>query len=260
MNSKSTKHFLRYRSSATAYQVGAVVSMAFAVLIFLFGMGASLAWVQQSWELARWQWMTLAMAAFGVSYLVAVSLYGAQVARLRKQLHTDEMTGLKNLAALQRDLQKLDSGGWQKGEPVALLLFDIDNFKAINDRFSYEVANHLLIAVGKVLRQSARASDEVYRYFVRGDEFLVVARATNLSNAHKVAERIRRSIDRHPIQAKGLSCRITVSCGVVEYREGESVDRALERVNTALQAAKSHVNKNKTVVRHDLKAVESRRV
>ena len=98
------------------------------------------------------------------------------------------------------------------------------------------------------IRDSSRITDEAYRYFMRGDEFLVVAKQTTISNAQIASERKRKLIQDSTFSIDGNNFNLTVSCGVTEFLKDEPKKQVLERLNQALQNAKKKPNKNNTEI------------
>ena len=160
----------------------------------------------------------------------------------------DELTGLKNHKALEKDFDNLEKNRENKDEPISIILFDIDDFKKFNDENNYEIADKILTKLGGLLAKDSRITDETYRYFMRGDEFLIIAKQTSLSNAQIAADRKRRLISDSSFEIDGNHFKLTVSCGVTEFNKGELKTNVLDRVNKALQKAKKKQNKNCTEI------------
>ena len=171
--------------------------------------------------------------------------------RFRKQYkglqidnHTDELTGLRNHKALKTDLSSAISDA--KESPLSLILLDVDNFKKFNSKTSHAVADQVLKKLGELLGNDKRVTDQTYRYFLRGDEFIVVTRETNLHQAFQAAERKRGIIESHTFEVDGGFHNLTVSCGVTQYIDGDNYDSFTDRVSRALNIAKEEKGKNCT--------------
>ena len=120
--------------------------------------------------------------------------------------------------------------------PLSIIMFDIDEFKGVNDCFGHLAGDALLAGVGRQLGNVLRASDIKCRY--GGDEFLVILPETPLTGAEQVAEDLRRQISRlrHPVES---TLSISASVGVASVAEGEFDAKALlERADEALYQAK----------------------
>ncbi|SHL45190.1 GGDEF domain-containing protein [Roseibium suaedae] len=101
-------------------------------------------------------------------------------------------------------------GCLEAGEPLSMLIFDIDHFKGINDRLGHQTGDEVLKAVGKLLKENVRQDDSLYR--VGGEEFVMLACSLTPAAAMRLAERIRRQIE--IFSEETLPERVTVSIGV----------------------------------------------
>ncbi|OFV89663.1 MAG: hypothetical protein A3G76_10860 [Acidobacteria bacterium RIFCSPLOWO2_12_FULL_65_11] len=122
--------------------------------------------------------------------------------------------------------------------PVSLVMFDLDHFKAINDRYGHQCGDTVLSAVGAKMRELLRGSDMKGRY--GGEEFIVLLPETPLEGAKRVAENLRRELAAMPIQWKGETIHITASFGVTVAQASEIDTEALVgRADQALYRAKA---------------------
>jgi diguanylate cyclase (GGDEF)-like protein len=108
---------------------------------------------------------------------------------LREQAETEPLTGLGNRRRLQRALDQHLSRAQRYGERVALLLLDLDRFKAVNDELGHETGDAVIVACAHALRERTRGYDELVR--LGGDEFVVVAPVPDVFDARRLAEEIR---------------------------------------------------------------------
>ncbi len=111
---------------------------------------------------------------------------------LREQAETEPLTGLGNRRRLQRALDQQLSRAKRYGERVALLLLDLDRFKAVNDELGHETGDAVIVACAEALRERTRGYDELVR--LGGDEFVVVAPVPDVLDAHRLADEIRDQI------------------------------------------------------------------
>jgi two-component system cell cycle response regulator len=124
---------------------------------------------------------------------------------------TDPLTGFYNQRYLMRHLRGLLAGGQPNG--IAVMMVDVDHFKAINDRYGHSVGDMALKAVADTLRNRTRVLDSIARY--GGEEFVVVMPGAGSHDAMRAAERLRSSIERMPFHAEpGVAHALTVSIGV----------------------------------------------
>jgi diguanylate cyclase (GGDEF)-like protein len=162
-----------------------------------------------------------------------------QLAHLNRQLiddsRRDPLTGVSNRRALAGDLEALDRGQRQQGEPVGFALCDADCFKAYNDRFGHLAGDQALRMIAGTIRSVLRAGDVAYRY--GGEELLLILRNVGAEEALAVAERVRSAVEEaaflHPDSGAGV---LTVSIGVAAG-EAES-GQLLARADAALYEAK----------------------
>jgi diguanylate cyclase (GGDEF)-like protein len=199
-------------------------------------------------SLTIWSIIMMSLILIGVSFTFSFLLFNNKFKSIRAKSRMDELTGLKNHKALESDLDNFEKSRDNKEEPVSIILLDIDDFKKFNDDNSYEIADRILTKLGGLLEKDSRITDETYRYFMRGDEFLIIAKQTSLSNAQMAAERKRKLIANSSFEVGGSNFKVTVSCGVTEFNKGESKTDVLDRVGKALQNAKKKENKNCTEI------------
>ncbi len=162
---------------------------------------------------------------------------------------TDELTGLYNRRYLNAHLDELIERVNQEGTGVALLAFDIDYFKQVNDSHGHAAGDDVLRELAARALSTVRSVDLVAR--VGGEEFVVVMPETGLAIAAAVAERLRLAIAGDPfiIRSSGERLPVTVSIGATTtIAGGDDRHRLLERADEALYAAKS-AGRNRVVVR-----------
>lgn len=165
-------------------------------------------------------------------------LFRRKYNQLKIDNYTDELTGLKNHKALKEDLSLAISSN--KDHPLSLILIDIDNFKGFNDEHSHETADILIKKLGELLASDKRATDQTYRYHQAGDEFIIVAKSTNISQAKFASERKRKLIEDNVFDINGKYHNITVSCGYVELNPSENYSDFTNRVSKAMLQAKAN--------------------
>lgn len=154
----------------------------------------------------------------------------------------DALTGLYNRWFV---LEKIDSEinrALRHGSPMSLLMLDIDHFKRINDTWGHSAGDHVLQAIGKLLRESCRVYDVPGRY--GGEEFCIVLPETKPGNTNVVAERIRRRLEATQLSCGDGSVVVTASIGIAGMEaasEGEILSPAtlIDRADRAMYTAKS---------------------
>lgn len=161
-----------------------------------------------------------------------------QVRDLAEKVHTDLLTGLHNYRYFQEILPLEMERTLRTGQPLAIILLDVDHFKAFNDRWGHEAGNQALQRVGALIKDALRKLDVASRY--GGEEFVIILPDTPLKQAVKVAERLRSMIEDHPLLIAGTPVGLTVSLGVDEYsfHRGETPASLLARADQFLYQAK----------------------
>lgn len=144
---------------------------------------------------------------------------------------TDQLTGLRNRRYVRRHLDSL-----LRTEAAAVLILDIDRFKAINDTYGHNVGDAALREVAERLREQLRAVDVVARY--GGEEFLAVLAGAQAQAAMLVAERLREAVAILPVESEGHVVAITLSIGVAVGEPGMPADRLIGAADSALYRAK----------------------
>jgi two-component system cell cycle response regulator len=146
----------------------------------------------------------------------------------------DPLSGLYNQRYLMRHLRGLLDGS--KNRDLALLMIDVDHFKAVNDDYGHAIGDKALRGVADVLRANTRVLDSVARY--GGEEFVVVMPGAGLDDAVQAAERLRTAIEDTVFSWDvGVRSRLTISIGVA-CNSSDSPEALLHAADLALYAAK----------------------
>lgn len=150
----------------------------------------------------------------------------------------DPLTGICNRAALDEMMQRELSHAHRQGSSCALIIIDIDHFKAVNDKYGHIVGDCALKAVANMMAKCKRDGDLLFRY--GGEEFVVLMRDTKMEGAGLLAERIRSYIETHPCSCSGADLNIRVSIGVSVLQKKDSPASLFTRADQALYSAKRH--------------------
>lgn len=181
-----------------------------------------------------------------IAYLVLVLMLHATlatlvVARLLGRLHRlarrDPLTGLLNRRAMHELLDEHASRLRRAGDTFAVLLVDLDHFKAINDRHGHDVGDRALVHATHCIAQALRAQDRIGRQ--GGDEFVVLLPGCDVRRAAAEAERLRLEVQASPLQHAGAVLPLSLTIGVAQWAgAGEDCARLLARADEALLRAK----------------------
>jgi len=158
---------------------------------------------------------------------------------VRNESLTDPLTSLANRKYFDSALEKSIAQSVATGEPVALLLIDIDHFKAFNDTFGHLTGDQVLRLVAIALKQNVKGQDIAARY--GGEEFAIILPGTTLRSALTVADHVRRAVMTKELMKRSTGehlGRVTVSIGVAVLQKDEAAQSLIERADNCLYAAK----------------------
>jgi diguanylate cyclase (GGDEF)-like protein len=159
----------------------------------------------------------------GISKHIALAI---KTSVLHNKAMVDGLTRLNNRAHFHEELAAAISLTERQKNPLSLIMLDIDHFKSVNDTYGHPLGDKVLVEIADILRKNLRKYDTAYRY--GGEELAVLLPNTELSNAVKLAERVRKRIESHRIKtADGESIKVTASFGVAQYAGGEDAQRRL---------------------------------
>jgi diguanylate cyclase (GGDEF)-like protein len=174
--------------------------------------------------------------AVGTAFIVMLMVKDHHVHVYRTAAGTDHLTGLLSRQAFMESALTLCARQARRGEPVAMLMFDLDHFKSINDRFGHAVGDEVLRVFGRVVRASTRADDIIARF--GGEEFIAIVPG-GLESASKIGDRVRSSFEFAGATVAAHSIGATVSIGAATaYEPVTSLDSLIARADAALYRAK----------------------
>lgn len=169
---------------------------------------------------------------------------------LGKLTNLDHLTKVANRRRIDEVIQKEFKRGHRYDQPLSIILFDVDNFKKINDEYGHNRGDKVLKTIAKIVRSSVRESDQFGRW--GGEEFVIVCTETVLDDAVIVAEKLRRSISEYEFEQIGA---LTCSFGVSQFDFNASIEVGIHNADIALYKAKED-GKNR-VVRYENKSKKS---
>ena len=156
------------------------------------------------------------------------------LSRLNQMATIDPLTGLLNRTLLYDILNGMRQQKQTTATPASILVLDLDFFKSINDRYGHHGGDAVLEQTANVIRKTVRSSDQTFR--LGGEEFLVVLSETDSSGATRVAENLRGEIEQMELPDQ---CRVTVSIGVAELQQDQSIDDWIKNADRNLYEAKN---------------------
>ncbi|MHA2938100.1 sensor domain-containing diguanylate cyclase [Vibrio sp. RC27] len=175
---------------------------------------------------------------FGISVLVSLLvIFVAQLSfrgyqsRLEQMATVDTLTGAYNRQGFDTLVAKSMKNAKHTHSPLTIAMLDIDHFKSINDKFGHLAGDNVLQQVAKTCQSELRKEDAFCRW--GGEEFIVILPGLNIHDATRAMERLTRSIERQPFDPK-----VTVSIGVSQLQEKETVPSLIRRADKAMYLAK----------------------
>jgi diguanylate cyclase (GGDEF)-like protein len=207
----------------------------------IYRIGEDAAFYEHEFELAKW---------FGDA--AALALDNAQIrAHLEHLAQTDSLTGLYNHRFFHERLRsELTLASRSRGS-VSVLMFDLDDFKRVNDVYGHGAGDQLLVQIARLLRETVRGSDVVCR--IGGEEFGVIMPSCDAGDALGLARRLTERLSEAELEPAG---RMTVSIGISQGPQHAMNPRELIAcAEAAMMTAKAH-GKNQTVLYHDDDAIE----
>lgn len=196
---------------------------------------------------------TTASVANVISHLLVALDRIADTRRLEHERDTDPLTGLGNRRRLDRALAAGLARTERMNEPLALVIMDLDHFKKVNDLLGHAVGDEVLVSTAKAILEVIRPYDEAVRF--GGEEFIIVAPATDLLGASALAERLSSHVPLACIEVLPPHWRQTVSIGVSAAPEnGVEADDLIAVADAALYQAKG-AGRNRIVYAGDRTAI-----
>jgi diguanylate cyclase (GGDEF)-like protein/PAS domain S-box-containing protein len=168
---------------------------------------------------------------FVVSTLTDITSYKQLQKKLTESTYMDYLTGLYNIRYLYKRLSEELNRGKRKKEDIAIIMFDIDNFKKFNDSYGHEKGNSLLKRLGAIIRKNIRRGVDLGFRF-GGDEFLIIVNQAGDNIAYEIASRIRESFLN--LDYKNLD----ISMGIEYYFNNSGIKNLIARADKKVYMAK----------------------
>lgn len=164
-----------------------------------------------------------------------------------KQLtYIDDLTGLYNPRFLEKSLTIAMNHLDKKEQGFCVLFIDIDKFKQVNDHHGHVIGSQMLTHIGKLLKNTLRQSDQVFRY--GGDEFIAILYKTELAVAKEIAERLRKAAEARTFSFPKAKVKITLSIGIARFPD-HGTDKAtiISMADNAMYASKKQ-GRNQVII------------
>ncbi|WP_455384315.1 diguanylate cyclase [Acidihalobacter prosperus] len=194
---------------------------------------------------------SMAMLAYCVAVALAwfhVHMVGTYQRRLYERVNYDHLTGaLSRVGGIDLLQRYVNLSNRDPQRPLAVVSFDLDDFKRVNDTYGHDSGDRVLRGVAKGIAAVIRRSDCLVRW--GGEEFLVLLPGAALEDARGIADKLRGVV--RTATRDMLPMPITASVGVAAYRRGESIAELLKRVDDLMYAAKRS-GKDAVAFRHDI--------
>ncbi len=161
------------------------------------------------------------------------------IENIQQEAMLDPLTGVKNRKTFDLEIDRLIRSSKETGEPLALIMADVDHFKKFNDKWGHQTGDHVLRLVADVMNANIKGQDVLARY--GGEEFAIILPGTTLSNAVMLANRIRIAVESRRLKKRrtdedlGL---ITLSMGAATLKWDDTIESVIERADNCLYAAK----------------------
>jgi two-component system, sensor histidine kinase LadS len=191
---------------------------------------------------------TITFRAMAVSVMCEASLWALALG-IRMRRHRDDravalamaehdaLTGVYNRRGFLDRALPLYEAAARKRMPLALLMLDIDHFKALNDRHGHEAGDQALVAIARRLSAQAGSNDVVARW--GGEEFVLLLPRTGATAAARIAERLRLAVAGTPVEiSDGIAVQLTASIGIGSGASSDSLEALVRQADAALYAAK----------------------
>ncbi len=167
---------------------------------------------------------------------------GKLMQELEKVATTDKLTNIYNRVKFENILHYEIKRTKRYDNPLSLIMFDIDNFKKINDTLGHIVGDNILYNLATLIKTLIRESDILARW--GGDEFVILSPSTDVKGAEKLGEKIRKRVSKYNF---GIDRAVTISLGITQYRAGEDEVSFIKRIDKLLYMAKQN-GKNTIIV------------
>ncbi|MDH5414729.1 MAG: GGDEF domain-containing protein [Flavobacteriaceae bacterium] len=158
--------------------------------------------------------------------------------KLHEEASTDGLTKCYNKMYFNNKLDLEVKKSKVTGNPLSLVIFDLDHFKGLNDNFGHDAGDYVLKELSSLLRDNGIRKGDIFARY-GGEEFVVLLPKTNLKQAFEIAERLRKLVETHHFTYESKRLPVTASIGVADYRQGVEIGTDLfKRADSAVYKSK----------------------
>jgi len=158
--------------------------------------------------------------------------------KLNLEANTDRHTGCYNKSYFNNKLDLEVKKSKVTGDPLSLIIFDLDHFKHLNDNYGHDAGDYVLKDMAKLIRSNGVRDQDVFARY-GGEEFVILLPKTNLKQSYEIAERLRKLIEDYKFVYESKRLPVTASIGVADYRSGVNTGTDLfKRSDNAVYKAK----------------------
>ena len=150
----------------------------------------------------------------------------------------DPLTGIANRKSFEERFAQEIAGKPRAELAMVMLLWDLDNFKIVNDSYGHRAGDRVLQSVAACFMAAVRGNDFVAR--IGGEEFVMLLSGTKMAQAMLIANQVRSAVEALRFHFRGTPVRVTVSCGLTELQENDLAGAAFDRADAALYRAKNN--------------------
>ncbi|MES3006483.1 MAG: diguanylate cyclase [Pseudomonadota bacterium] len=179
----------------------------------------------------------LSLAIMALVLLIAHFTLKSYQGRLEEMATTDSLTGAANRHVFDSIFAQVLRSARRRNKQVAMISIDIDHFKEVNDTFGHQAGDLVIRSVADMIRANSREADTLCRW--GGEEFLLLLADCTSDEAAERADVIRKAVKKQAVNFGREDIRVTLSCGVAQYRSGEELFTLIARVDAALYRAKN---------------------
>lgn len=168
----------------------------------------------------------------------------SQLQQMDELVHEDQLTGALNRRGLDEAFEREFARAARSGQSLCVALFDLDNFKQINDSHGHAAGDAVLVHFAEIVNATLRSMDVLARF--GGEEFVIMLPSTQPVEAMLAIARIQEELAAHPCRYEGRLLPVTFSAGATAYQPGEEKHALMKRADAAVYKAK-HAGKDQAI-------------